>query len=121
MKQAKPASEIDRNEIQQVLLRVWKKRKPLTLERISTIEQAGLALQAGTLTAAALSQALVEAHRLTGSLGTFGFGKATEICRGLEGILKDGSAPAASRVQQMTFLIEQLRSELDKPLEGEIN
>ncbi len=117
MKEAKPTSEVDSKEIKKVLLRVWEKRKPLTLERISTIEKACLALQAGTLTAGALSQALVEAHRLAGSLGTFGFAKATEICRGLEGILKDSATPVASRVQQMTFLLEQLRAELDKPIE----
>jgi HPt (histidine-containing phosphotransfer) domain-containing protein len=118
MKQAKPTSEVDPREIKKVLLRVWEKRKPLTLERVSTIEQACMALRDGTLTAAALSQASVEAHRLTGSLGTFGFGAATEICRGLEGLLKDGATPAASRVQQMTFLLEQLRAELEKPLDG---
>jgi HPt (histidine-containing phosphotransfer) domain-containing protein len=117
VKEAKPTSEVDSKEIKKVLLRVWEKRKPLTLERISTIEKACLALQAGTLTAGALSQALVEAHRLAGSLGTFGFAKATEICRGLEGILKDSATPVASRVQQMTFLLEQLRAELDKPIE----
>jgi HPt (histidine-containing phosphotransfer) domain-containing protein len=72
-------------------------------ERIATIEAALAACAAGTLTADARDAARRDAHKLAGSLGTFGLQDGTAFARRLElafdadGELDDESLEAAAR------------------------
>jgi HPt (histidine-containing phosphotransfer) domain-containing protein len=70
------------------------------MARIETIERAVAALRVGALDPATAEAARREAHKLTGSLGTFGIPEGTRRARALELALEDGAGPAdATRLE----------------------
>jgi diguanylate cyclase (GGDEF)-like protein len=79
------------------------------LERVSLIERAVQALTEGELDEPAGVQARQAAHSLIGSLGTFGFIRASEAARELE---LDLITPAPERAPAMSALLALVRREL---------
>jgi DNA-binding response OmpR family regulator len=67
---------------------MWEEARPGALERIELIEDAVAALLAGALDAETLAAARAAAHKLAGSLGTFGVEGGTVIARSLEAALE---------------------------------
>ncbi|MFB2921400.1 response regulator [Aerosakkonema funiforme] len=67
---------------------LWEKFKDKIINRIAVLEQASEALLAGTLNDRLREQAIREAHKLAGSLGTFGFVKGSSIAREIEELLQ---------------------------------
>ncbi|MEO5509567.1 MAG: Hpt domain-containing protein, partial [Longimicrobiales bacterium] len=63
---------------------IWTKHRPLMFERVATIEAALAAHEAGSLTSDARAAARRDAHKLAGSLGTFGLQQGTTLARQLE-------------------------------------
>lgn len=70
------------------LAEVWVRSRPLLEARLKAVESA----LAGT---ESRERALLEAHRLAGSLGTFGLERGSELARRLEAGLEGGAATAA--------------------------
>jgi len=66
---------------------VWKKFKDKIINRFAAIEQANTALLAGTLNDELHRKAVDEAHKLAGSLGTFGFAEGSSLARQIEELL----------------------------------
>jgi diguanylate cyclase (GGDEF)-like protein len=100
-----PATE----STEDALRAIWRKHRAGALERVALIERA-----VGALTAAELGEQLrVEAsraaHSLIGSVGTFGFIRASEAARELELALAD---PTPARAGEMSRLIAVIHSEL---------
>jgi len=60
-------------QVHAALAEIWERSKETILGRIAVLEQATAALQEGALEDSLRQQAEREAHKLTGSLGTFGF------------------------------------------------
>jgi HPt (histidine-containing phosphotransfer) domain-containing protein len=63
---------------------LWREHKPLTLSRLSAVESALQAREAGDLSSDLCSEAALESHKLAGSLGTFGLQEGTEAARAIE-------------------------------------
>ncbi|WP_448572191.1 response regulator [Trichothermofontia sp.] len=64
--------------------KIWQRTKLINLERLGLIEQAITALQLGQIEAELHQQAQQAAHKLVGSLGTFGFTEGSTLARQLE-------------------------------------
>jgi HPt (histidine-containing phosphotransfer) domain-containing protein len=71
-------------QLQAAMAQVWQKSLPLLRERVSTLERALTAVQNNQLTPELRSNAALEAHRLAGLLGTFGYPEGTDAARMFE-------------------------------------
>ena len=66
---------------------LWLKNRPVTLERLAVVRAAVDQLAAGTLEPATRDEAVVEAHKLRGILGTYGFADASVAAGEAEDLL----------------------------------
>jgi HPt (histidine-containing phosphotransfer) domain-containing protein len=80
---------------------MWVKYLPDIRERVSVLDAAAEALAAGNLTEEVRTAAQSAAHKLAGTLGTFGLQQGTDLARELESRLMNGplGADAASTVK----------------------
>lgn len=93
--------------------KVWERFKDRIADRVTTIEQASTALQSGELTEELQGLAEREAHKLAGSLGTFGFAKGSEIAREIEHLLH-GQTLDREQTLHLNQLVQGLRHQLDQ-------
>jgi len=93
----------------------WERfREPVTA-RVDAIEHAAVAVLEGGLGEEERRHAEREAHKLAGSVGTFGFAQGSRIAREVEGLL-GGSAPLGqAEALRLTDLAVALRRELARP------
>lgn len=84
------------------------------LGRIATLEQATLALLENSLSDALAQQAEREAHKLVGSLGTFGLAQGSKLAREIEHILQAGSSLGQIEVLRLSQLVVALHQELEQ-------
>jgi len=101
-------------EFKALLARLWEETKEVTLGRITVIEDASTALVRGSLTPDLRVRAASEAHKLAGSLGTFGFSEGFQLSRTIEQMLKAEADLDRDRGSQLAQLLRQLRCELEK-------
>ncbi|MEB3282583.1 MAG: response regulator [Lyngbya sp.] len=94
---------------------IWKKHRESYITRIAILEQATKALQTGDLDSSLQQQALEQAHTLAGSLGSFGFGKASQHCRKIEQMLNGETQLSPETILQLSALLVDLSSELSFP------
>jgi putative two-component system response regulator len=96
------------------LARIFRDHKDDFEQRMTTLEGAVEANRAGTLADALRASAVRDAHKLAGSLGTFGLPRGTELARELETTLAPGRAPVdAVDGSHMSQCVAALRDELD--------
>ncbi|MCT7966463.1 diguanylate cyclase [Laspinema sp. D1] len=99
--------------------KVWERFKDRIADRVTAIEQATRALEDGELPQELHAQAKQEAHKLAGSLGTFGLTQGSVIARQVEGLLH---SPTLNSTQstELTALVQALRSQIDHaPIESD--
>jgi len=96
---------------------LWQRVRPTELARVAVIESAVVALIEGRLDDGARALAEHEAHKIAGSAGTFGRGRASGIARELEDIITDPRTGRAAIVSA-AGLVEDLRAALDSPAAG---
>jgi diguanylate cyclase (GGDEF)-like protein len=89
---------------------IWQKHRAGVLERVGLIERAVSALTEGELDEQLRVEARRAAHSLIGSVGTFGFIRASEAARELELALAE---PAPAHAPAMSTLIAVVRRELE--------
>lgn len=94
-------------EMTALIARVWLSSQAALRERLDAIDAAGAALLAGSLDDERRAAARVGAHKLRGSLGTFGLPEGSELAAELEDMLR---APGAPPVLRLSELAEQLRA-----------
>ncbi len=92
------------------LATIWDRHYPSMLERIGLIERAVAALIVGELDDGLRADAQRVAHTLSGSVGTFGFARASETMGELELALTD---PVPAQVPALSALIATVRDELE--------
>ncbi|MDR3726256.1 MAG: Hpt domain-containing protein [Terracidiphilus sp.] len=96
--------------LSEALDRLWIQFLPQMTERVSTLESAGSALAAGTLSVEQRAEANTAAHKLAGVLGTFGLTKGTVLAREAE-ILYSGEPDADQEdAARLTVIAAQLRT-----------
>jgi CheY-like chemotaxis protein/HPt (histidine-containing phosphotransfer) domain-containing protein len=107
----------DDSEFRAELTRVWDESSAAMRQRLEAIDTAGVALLAGSLDEGRRAAALAAAHKLAGSLGTFGLPRGSELASELEALLRAPGVPPAMRLSE---LAELLRAIVDQgpPTEG---
>ena len=78
------------DDLQAAILRQWKQSRPMVLERIRALQEAAGALAAQRLEPHEIEAARSDAHKLVGSLGTFGLPRGSELARHVEQELEAG-------------------------------
>ncbi|MEC4812821.1 MAG: response regulator [Scytonema sp. PMC 1069.18] len=88
-------------------------------ERLELFEQALIHLSTGNLDNDLLQQAQAEAHRLAGSLGSYGLPMGSKVARETEFLLKtliSWRVSANLLLTRLTYLIKKLKQTLQQPL-----
>ncbi len=93
-------------EIQALLTSLWERNLPLLHQRLDILDRTASAAMSGRLTEADRKATLDIAHKLSGSLGMFGYQQGTEIARRIEQIL---SSPTPATLGRLTALSTDLR------------
>jgi HPt (histidine-containing phosphotransfer) domain-containing protein len=88
---------------------LWQKSLPLFRTRVTTIESAQSALEQGHCSAESRQEAVEEAHRLAGTLGTFGYPEGTDAARFIERSLEKDQAVSPEILAAIRVHIQTLR------------
>jgi CheY-like chemotaxis protein len=108
-------TEARRERTARVIAAVWERNKLTIFEEVGVIEKAVASLSEGGVEDGLRRKAQAEAHKLAGSVGTFGFAGGSRIAREIEQIFKDSLRLDESRSLRLTELVVQLRDELGQP------
>ncbi len=77
----------------QMVQNLWRRNRSITLERFAVVGTALDQLAGGTLEPAVREEALSEAHKLRGILGTYGFAEASVVAGEAEDLLGQATDP----------------------------
>ncbi len=98
------------------LTAIWNASLSILLDQVAVIERAVVAGIERRLTADAQEAAGREAHKLAGSLGTFGRHEGSRLARALELALASGEALEAGPALGLSRLVMELQAEVVRPL-----
>jgi HPt (histidine-containing phosphotransfer) domain-containing protein len=88
---------------------LWAKFLPEIRERVAVLERAAAGFAANTLTDAQREEANSAAHKLAGTLGTFGLTRGTVLARELELMYTEDTGPDAARSAKLAELTVELK------------
>ncbi|HEX8391271.1 MAG TPA: response regulator, partial [Longimicrobium sp.] len=91
---------------------VWQRFREPVLRRVDALEGAAMGLLEGRLDAETRRAAEREAHKLAGSVGTFGFGEASRLSREAETLLAGPGALGQADALRLADLAVAIRREL---------
>jgi len=97
----------------------WQQVESLVLKRVSQLEQAVLDALSGQLQPEARAQAVREAHKLHGTLGSFGFPRASRLAAEIEKSLERLNSP--EEAYALSFLLADLRQSLSQVQEAPLS
>ncbi|AFZ34853.1 multi-component transcriptional regulator, winged helix family [Stanieria cyanosphaera PCC 7437] len=97
----------------EALTKAWQQFKPNMLERLAAINAVKDALITNSLTTQLQQQARASAHKLAGSLGSFGFPEGSKIAKVLEQLLIDELASNGDKIEQLSQLLADLTQEIE--------
>ena len=110
-----PADNQAQARVQELLKKLWEQHKGTILERLDELERASAA--AAELSKSARAEACSVAHKLAGSLGTFGYRQGSDWARSSEHILlqpqisSDDQRQLQQNAQNIRSLIESGQTE----------
>lgn len=105
---------------QQTILAVAKAREAFIAgisDRLAVLEQATNALREGKLGDQLRSRAEQEAHKLAGSLGSFGFAEGSRLAKEIEQMLQTNNLLDQAQSQKLCELVMELLREMETPAE----
>jgi diguanylate cyclase (GGDEF)-like protein len=73
--------------LDQLTTEIWQRTKGVSLERVALLEQIGRSIDTDTFDETLRQRAIQTAHKLVGSLGTFGFDEGSRLARQVELLL----------------------------------
>lgn len=97
---------------QAALASLWVQHEEVIHQRVGVLERAVAALARGALDETLRSEAEREAHKLAGTLGTFGFVKGSDCAREIELILEVPEVLGPARVPRLSELVVAITEEL---------
>jgi diguanylate cyclase (GGDEF)-like protein len=97
---------------------LWRKYRPSVLEQVAIIERGVAGLIAGSAAHGTREEVQREAHKLAGSVGTFGFHAASERARVIELTLANGAGLALDALPVLSAAVVSLRSEVEETPRG---
>ncbi len=103
-----PTTTAAQQKTQMLLADLWRRNRPVIEDRLAALDRAAQAAASDPMPEDLRLAALDVAHKLSGSLGMFGFDQGTAIARELEHLL--GTPPPDS--QRLSHLTGQLREML---------
>ncbi|WP_317108292.1 response regulator [Chroococcidiopsis sp. SAG 2025] len=113
------ATASDLSEMQQEVLSVVVKfREVFTAgigDRLAVLEQAVEALCRGKLDDTLQKQAVREAHKLAGALGSFGFAPASHLAQEMECLLEAKNSARSTSCLRLCQLLEELEKQIQQP------
>ncbi|MEG4628880.1 response regulator [Microcoleus sp. AR_TQ3_B6] len=83
-------------------------------QQIAVLDEAKTALLAGKLATELQQAAKHEAHKLAGSLGSFGYPEGSKLARSAEHLLRNNRSWTAEEITRFSDLVTGLQQELDK-------
>lgn len=93
---------------------LWAKHRPTSVNRLATVERALKALNQGKLTEDLRAQAAREAHKLVGSLGTFGMASGSAAARTIEDFFSSyNGSSAQNSAAEINMLFDGLKREIE--------
>jgi diguanylate cyclase (GGDEF)-like protein len=95
------------------IAKIWQQTKSVSFDRLVVIEQAVTALETSQLGDDLRQQAEQNAHKMLGSLGTFGLVAGSQIARQLEGAFASTTALEQIPIQKIRQLVAALRQQLE--------
>ena len=93
---------------------IWERSRDVIMGRVVVLEGAVLALLAGNLTTDSRRQAEREAHKLAGTVGTFGFWTASKFAREAEDLLAGAEPIGPADTLRLSNLAVQIRRDLER-------
>ncbi|MDQ2695511.1 MAG: response regulator [Pseudomonadota bacterium] len=102
-----------REQMEAEYAEIWQEFKVTTLSQVRVLEQAAVALLEGRLDAELHRRAQRDAHRLAGSVGSFGFTRGSQLAREIESLLRDGGGLNPAQVLHLSELVVALAQELE--------
>ncbi len=101
------------DDTQAAVAALWSQYRPIIAGRVTVLEQATRAALDDALSDELRQKAYGEAHKLAGSMGTFGFADASEMAREAEMML-DREAPLdAAAVACLSDLVRAIRQRIE--------
>ena len=92
---------------------LWERHRSTVLARVEAVEEAALAVSRGALPADLRAEALLQAHRLVGTLGIFGLAEGTQIARRVEAMLQPGARHGRAAGRALLADAAALRREVE--------
>ncbi|MGD1714023.1 response regulator [Dapis sp. BLCC M172] len=105
-------SQESQQKLQQSINKIWDRVKGSISERIDVVEQAVIAGKNGKLETNLQHQAQQEAHKLAGSLGTFGLNYGSDLARKIETLLTPELPLNYAQSCHIYTLVISLRNEI---------
>ena len=99
-------------QLQAAVMEVWHRRKSQILERVELVSKCVSNLENGKIDQDAIAEAVVEAHRLAGAMGSFGFHSSSEFAREIE-LSLDNESWKETSVDSLRVAIDGIKSELE--------
>ena len=93
--------------------RLWVQFLPQMHERVDTLATAAGSVAAGKLSPEKQQEAQAAAHKLSGSLGTFGLTRGTELAHELELLYARPDGPQRELAEWLASVVAQLRAIID--------
>lgn len=101
--------ESDQDQLNQAIVEIWHRYQGKICDRITFLEEFSLSNQQGKLDQNIQQKAQQEAHKLAGSLGTFGLGGGSIIAKEIEQLCQNPTLNSAeiTLLQQLVFKLRQ--------------
>lgn len=96
--------------LREALDRIWHQFLPQMQERLTALEEAAQALAASELTDAQRRAAHDAAHKLAGTLGTFGLTRGTILAREAEIVYSGDPGPDPALAAHLISIAEELKA-----------
>jgi HPt (histidine-containing phosphotransfer) domain-containing protein len=106
-------SKDDDGPIETLLADLWQRQLPLLHERLDLLDRTAAEASTGALSEETRAEAFAVAHKLSGSLGMFGYHQGTETARAMEQILR---VPTPETLFTLASLAVELRKSVQPDL-----
>ena len=107
--------EVDDEQVSFDLALLWERHRQTNLARISIVEESAAAVVRGSADDGVRADGVSAAHKLAGSLGTFGFEAGSRTALQVEAFLKDGG----SDPRALADAVARLRASIEDTAAGE--
>jgi diguanylate cyclase (GGDEF)-like protein len=107
------ASQPSQQATQTLIATIWTKTRATTFDRLLMLEKAATALSQGCLDRDLRQKAEQAAHKLLGTLGSFGIQEGSDLARQLESLFEGSNPLKQSEILQVQQLVAALRQVLE--------